>query len=95
MDELQTFQVAARESGFVTAEESKDGTILWLRKITPQASTGAHQRMCLDTVTKSATVFWINSRGATESKTFRSAAMLREWLGGIVETGQLNQAASS
>ncbi len=83
MNQLQTFQAAARENGFVAAEESPDGTVLWLRKLAPDAPAGTHQRMCLDSVTKSVTVFWTNARGRTDSKTFRSAATLREWLSGI------------
>ena len=83
MDELQAFQTAARESGFIAVEESRDGTVLWFRKVTPDASTSAHQRLCLDSMTKSATVYWTNAGGLTESKTFRSAATLREWTSGI------------
>ena len=80
MEELQTFQAAARESGFVAAEESRDGTVLWFRKTTPDASTGTHQRLCLDSMTKSATVYWTNVQRLTDSKTFRSADSLREWI---------------
>jgi len=87
MEELQTFQAAAREGGFVAAGESKDGTVLWLRKTTPDVPTGTHQRMCLDSVTKSTTVFWTNARAQTESKTFRSATALREWLSGTLVPG--------
>jgi hypothetical protein len=87
MEELQTFQAAAREGGFVAAKESKDSTVLWLRRATPDASTGTRQRMCLDSVTKSATVFWTNARGQTESKTFRNANALREWLSGTLVPG--------
>jgi hypothetical protein len=84
MDELQAFQTAARESGFVAAEESKDGTVLWFRKTAPEASNGTHQRLCLDSLTKSATVFWTNAQGQTDSKTFRTATTLRERLSGIL-----------
>jgi len=84
MDELQAFQAAARESGFVAVEESKDGTVLWFRKAVPDPSNGTHQRLCLDSMTKSATIYWRNVRGLTESKTFRSVAELREWLSGIL-----------
>jgi hypothetical protein len=83
MEELQAFQTAARESGFITVEESRDATVLWFRKETPDASTGTHQRLCLDSMTKSATVYWTNARGLTESKTFRTVTTLREWASGI------------
>ena len=83
MEELQSFQTAARESGFIAAGESRDGTVLWFRKVTPDAPSGTHQRLCLDSMTKSATVYWTNVRSLTESKTFRSVATLREWISGI------------
>jgi hypothetical protein len=83
MEELQTFQSAALESGFIAVEESRDGTVLWFRKVAPDASTSTHQRLCLDSMTKSATVYWTNVRGLTESKTFRSVTTLREWTTGI------------
>jgi hypothetical protein len=62
MQELQTFQAAARDTGFVAVEESKEGTVLWFRKAAPD-------RLRLDTMTNSATVFWRNARGQTCSKT--------------------------
>jgi hypothetical protein len=80
MEELQAFQAGAGEGGFVVATQSKDGTVLWFRKTTPDALGKAHHRLCLDSITKSATVYWTNDRGLTDSKTFRSVAALREWL---------------
>jgi len=80
MEELQSFQAAARESGFVAADESNDHTILWLKKTAADPSTSAPQRMCLDVITKSATVYWTNARGLNDSKTFRRSDSLREWL---------------
>jgi hypothetical protein len=94
MEELQTFQAATRECGFVVAEESKDCTVLWFRKTVPDPSTGTHQRLCLDSMTRSATVYWTNVRGLTDSKTFRSVAALRDWLSGVVATAQLNKVAT-
>jgi hypothetical protein len=94
MQMLQTFQAAARECGFAVAEESRDCTVLWFRKTAPDAASGTHQRLCLDSMTNSATVYWANVRGLTDSKTFRSVAALREWLGGIVATDQLNKVAT-
>ena len=93
MEELHTFQAAARESGFVAVEESKDGTVLWFRKTSPDASTGTHQRLCLDSMTRSATVYWTNVGGMTDSKTFRSVATFREWLSGILLPDQLTKVA--
>ena len=89
MQELQTFQAAARDNGFVAAEESRDGSVLWFRKAAPDEYTGTHQRLCLDTMTNSATVFWANAQGQTYSKTFRSVTLLRERLSEILASGQL------
>ena len=94
MEELQSFQVAARECGFVVAEESKDCTVLWFRKTAADPSTGTHQRLCLDSMTKSATLFWTNAQGLTESKTFRNSAALREWLSGVAPADKLNKVAT-
>jgi len=94
MVELQPLQSAARECGFVVADESKDCTVLWFRKTVPDPSTGTHQRLCLDSVTKSATVFWTNARGLTESKTFRSASELREWLSTVAPPDKVNKVAT-
>ena len=94
MEELQAFQTAARAAGFVVAEESKDGTVLWLRKLAPDTSTGTHQRLCLDSVTRSATIFWTNAQGQTDSKTFRSVSALQEWLSGVATADQRNKVAT-
>jgi hypothetical protein len=79
MERLQAFQVAAREGGFVQVEESEEGTVLWLRKATPDAVTQVHQRMCMDSLTRSVTVYWLNVLGKIDSKTFRDVATLQQW----------------
>jgi hypothetical protein len=79
MDSLQEFQAAAHERGFVDLEECDDGCVLWLRQQTPDAVTKTRQRICLDTQTNSATIYWMNSSEKVVSKTFRSAAGLRAW----------------
>jgi hypothetical protein len=75
MDKLKSFQEVAFKNGFVEAEEVEDGTVLWLRK--PTAS--AEDRMCIDTMTNSATVFWASIPWKINSKTFRSASLLQDW----------------
>jgi len=80
MDKLQTFQTVAHERGFVNLNECEDGTVLWLRRETPGAVTHTHQRICMDSLTSSATVYWTNNLGEVNSKTFRAASMLRDWL---------------
>jgi hypothetical protein len=38
-----------------------------------------HQRMCIDSLTNSATVYWMSVPGSVKSKTFRDAPALQEW----------------
>jgi len=76
MEKLQAFQVTAREGGFVAVEESDDGTVLWLKKPT----TETEDRICIDTLTKSATVYWATIPWKINSKTFREASALHEWI---------------
>jgi hypothetical protein len=79
MEKLQAFQAAARESGFVEVEETEGGSVLWFRKDTADAATETHQRICMDSLTNSVTVYWATVPGKIDSKTFRSAPALREW----------------
>lgn len=79
MKVLQEFQVAAREGGFVEVEECGAGTVLWLRKETQDTATKTHQRICIDSLLKSVTIYWMNVVGKIDSKTFRTALGLREW----------------
>jgi hypothetical protein len=80
MMKLQAFQTAARSVGFVEVNETAEGTVLWLRKSKPDTGREMHQRMCIDSLTNSATVYWMNSPGKVNSKTFRAAPALQEWL---------------
>ena len=79
MVRLQAFRAAAREGGFVQVEESSEETILWLRKSAPAAARETHQRMCIDSVTGSVTVYWMADPGKVNSKTFRGVPALQEW----------------
>lgn len=76
MEKLQAFQTAARENGFVTVEESEEGTVLWLKRATLESE----DRICLDSLTNSATVYWASIPWKVNSKTFRDAAALRTWI---------------
>jgi len=78
MERLQKFQSAARECGFVVVNESEEGTVLWLRKDTAAGEIG--QRMCIDSVTNSMTIFWKPVSGRLNSKTFRGISALEDWL---------------
>jgi hypothetical protein len=76
MEKLQAFQAAAREGGFVVIEESEESGVLWLKKQT----ANAEDRICLDSLTNSATVYWATIPWKINSKTFRDASGLREWI---------------
>jgi hypothetical protein len=79
MERLQTFQTAARKCGFVELNESGGGTVLWLRRNAADSVRETHQRMCIDSLTKSATVYWMTVPGDLKSKTFRDVPALQEW----------------
>ncbi|MFI5095424.1 MAG: hypothetical protein ACHQIK_18475 [Candidatus Acidiferrales bacterium] len=75
MEKLKAFQDVARNNGFVDAEETDDGTVLWLKKTT----ANAEDRICVDSQTNSVTVFWASIPWKINSKTFRAASALEEW----------------
>jgi hypothetical protein len=75
MEKPTSFQAVARGHGFVDVEETEDGTVLWMRRPTAIAE----DRMCVDSLTKSATVFWATAPGKISSKTFRTISVLEEW----------------
>ena len=79
MDSLQEFQAVARKRGFVDVKECDDGTVLWLSRKTPDAATQTPQRICMDSLTNSVTVYWRTTLGKLDSKTFRSVSSLQEW----------------
>jgi hypothetical protein len=75
MEKLKAFQDVARSNGFVDVEETDDGTVLWLKKPTENAE----DRMCVDSLTNSVTVFWATIPWKINSKTFRAVSALQEW----------------
>ncbi|MGC1619844.1 MAG: hypothetical protein WA765_15245 [Candidatus Acidiferrum sp.] len=76
MNRLQAFRDAALKGGFVPVEESLEETVLWLKR----ATTDAEDRICLDSVTNSATVYWATIPWKINSKTFREASALQAWI---------------
>ena len=86
METLQDFQMAARDGGFVVVSESGEGTVLWLKKKAPDAARDTHQRMCIDSLTNSVTVYWMAAPGKVKSQTFRGVPALQEWCEHIPET---------
>jgi hypothetical protein len=79
MQNLQDFQLAARENGFVEVGESEEGSTVWFRNAIPDAGTNVHKRLCVDSLTNSATVFWETVPAKLNSMTFRSVSSLRAW----------------
>jgi hypothetical protein len=79
MVRLEAFQTAAREGGFVKVSERGEGNVLWFRKRTADTTTQTHQRMCIDSLTNSVTVYWMTAPGKVNSKTFRAVLALQEW----------------
>jgi hypothetical protein len=73
--------MAARENGYDEINGNADGSIVWLRKATPDVGTDVHKRLCIDAITDSVTVFWQTVPAKLNSKTFRTVSSLKDWLG--------------
>ncbi|HEX4378716.1 MAG TPA: hypothetical protein VH022_01690 [Candidatus Acidoferrum sp.] len=81
MQSAKDFQSVARESGFVEVGEVEEGGVLWFRNAAADAGSAVHKRLCVDSLTNSATVFWETAPSAKlNSMTFRTASALRAWL---------------
>jgi hypothetical protein len=80
VDIIRAFQAVAHNRGFVTLEKSGDETISWLRKSTSVTDNRTDQRICIDSLTYSATIFWTTLHGCVNSKTFREVVALQQWL---------------
>ena len=80
MGRFRKFQAAAREYGFVELKSSGDGSVLWFGKSTSQPDKQPNQRLCIDRLTNSATVYFTTPRGTVDSKTFRAISNLQEWI---------------
>ena len=80
MDKLQDFQVAARGDGFVEVADGEDTSVVWFRSQRPDTATNVHKRMCIDSLTGSATIYWETAGAKLNSKTFRTASSMKAWL---------------
>ena len=80
MTKVETFQSAAHVSGFVDETSCDDGMVLWLKRKVSGGQTILNHRMCIDSLTGSATVYWLSSKGSMDSKVFRSPAELEAWM---------------
>ncbi len=79
MEKLHEFQSVARENGFIEVGESEQGSTVWFRNATPDTGTDVHKRLCIDSLTNSATVFWETVPAKLNSMTFRTVPALRAW----------------
>jgi hypothetical protein len=77
---LRRFQVAARGDGFVEVADNEDESVAWFRSMSPDAETNVHKRLCLDSLTRSATIYWETAGAKLNSKTFRTASSMKAWL---------------
>jgi hypothetical protein len=77
MLKLQEFQSTARDNGFLEVGESEEGSTVWFRKTTPDKDTDVHKRLCIDSLTNSATLFWETVPAKLNSRTFRSVSALQ------------------
>jgi hypothetical protein len=79
MNKHQEFQSAARENGYAESNECGGESAIWFRKMTPDQGTEVHKRLCIDSLTGSATVFWQTATAKFNSKTFRTVSSLKTW----------------
>jgi len=80
MEIIRAFEVAALKCGFVEMDECGHGSVVWLKRAPADARTETNQRICIDALTKSATLYWTNVPGKTDSKTFRRVTAFQEWM---------------
>jgi hypothetical protein len=80
MEKLQEFQAAARVDGFVEVQNGDDASVAWYRNELPDSGTSVHKRLCIDSLTGSATVFWETAGPKLNSKTFRTVSSMKAWL---------------
>ncbi len=73
-----SFRSAVRENGFIEVGESHDGSAAWFRKAMPDANTSVHKRLCIDSLTNSAPVFWETAPTQLHSKTFRNVKSIED-----------------
>jgi hypothetical protein len=79
MEKLQALRIVAHHGGFIEVNEFPAGTVLWLRKNASVTAGDAYQLMCIDSLTNSATIYWISVANIVRSKTFRGFRALQEW----------------
>jgi hypothetical protein len=81
MVKLQTLKVAALLEGFIKVRDVADGSVMWFTSALPDVDTNFHKRLCLDSLTNSATIYWETIGAKIHSETFRTVSSFQEWLG--------------
>jgi hypothetical protein len=76
--------MAARENGYGEINGNVEGSIVLLRKATPDVGTDVRKRLYIESLTDGVTVFWQTVPAKLNSKTFRTVSSLRDWLGSKV-----------
>jgi hypothetical protein len=79
MEKLQEFQTAARVDGFVEVNDGDDENVAWFRNELPDSGTNVHKRLCIDSLSGSATVYWETDGSKLNSKTFRTVSSMKAW----------------
>jgi hypothetical protein len=80
MEKLRDFQAAARSAGFVEVPNDDDASVAWFRNSVPDPETKVHKRLCIDSLTSSATVYWEIEGAKLNQQTFRTASGMMAWL---------------
>jgi hypothetical protein len=79
MEKLQEFQTAARVDGFVEVNDGDDENVAWFRNELPDSGSNVHKRLCIDSLSGSATVYWETDGSKLNSKTFRTVSSMKAW----------------
>jgi hypothetical protein len=82
MRTIQEFQAVTRDLGFTTEKTCDGGTVLWLTRKPADNSLRSPERICIDSLTNSVTVYLPSKGGRMAARTFRSPSSLQEWLSG-------------
>jgi hypothetical protein len=79
MLEIQRLHAIALANGFKKSRVSQDGTTTWLYK-TSDCTGNTDKKMCIDSVTRSATTFRLEGDQILDSRTFRNGQEMQAWL---------------
>jgi hypothetical protein len=83
MNTIERFKSAALENGYCKTEEYESASVVWFTQLTPDTGREIRNRLCIDSLTDSVTVFWQTVPERLNSKTFRTVSSLEEWFGSI------------